>query len=45
MSAGIEAKLNFTRGGYKWIADWRLQQVSVYRRENATLVLVAAAEQ
>lgn len=24
-----------------WIADWRLQQVEVYRRENATLRLIA----
>lgn len=24
-----------------WIADWRLEQIQVYRREQATLVLVA----
>ena len=39
-----EAKLKLysSRGVQEyWIADWRLQQVSVYRRENATLVLVA----
>ncbi|MBD1928281.1 Uma2 family endonuclease [Trichocoleus sp. FACHB-90] len=39
-----EAKLKLyaSRGVQEyWIADWRLQQVEVYRRENATLKLVA----
>lgn len=39
-----EAKLKLyaSRGVQEyWIADWRLQQVEVYRRENATLVLIA----
>ncbi|MCL1475042.1 Uma2 family endonuclease [Argonema antarcticum] len=38
-----EAKLKLysTRGVEEyWIADWRLQKVEVYRRENARLVLV-----
>jgi Uma2 family endonuclease len=39
-----EAKLKLyaSRGVQEyWIADWRLQQVEVYRRENATLKLMA----
>lgn len=39
-----EAKLKLyaSRGVQEyWIADWRLQQVEVYRRENATLRLIA----
>ena len=39
-----EAKLKLysSRGVEEyWIADWRLQKVEVYRRENARLVLVA----
>jgi Uma2 family endonuclease len=39
-----EAKLKLyaSRGVREyWIADWRLQQVEVYRRENATLRLMA----
>ena len=39
-----EAKLKLyaSRGVQEyWIADWRLQQVEVYRRENATLRLMA----
>lgn len=38
-----EAKLKLyaSRGVQEyWIADWRLQQVEVYRRENATLQLI-----
>lgn len=39
-----EAKLKlYSIKGVKeyWIVDWRLQQIEVYRRENAQLVLVA----
>jgi Uma2 family endonuclease len=39
-----EAKLKLyaSRGVQEyWLADWRLQQVEVYRRENATLRLIA----
>ncbi|WP_315791784.1 Uma2 family endonuclease [Fischerella sp. JS2] len=39
-----EAKLKlYASRGVKeyWIADWRLQQVEVYRRENARLTLIA----
>ena len=39
-----EAKLKLyaSRGVQEyWIADWRLQQVEVYRRENSTLKLIA----
>ena len=39
-----EAKLKLyaTRGVQEyWIVDWRVQQVEVYRRENATLQLIA----
>ncbi len=35
-------KLYASRGVQEyWITDWRLQQVEVYRRENATLKLMA----
>lgn len=42
-----EAKLKLyaSRGVQEyWIADWRLQQVEVYRRENATLKLVTTLQ-
>lgn len=38
----VKLKLYAYRGFQEyWIVDWRLQQVEVYRREKATLVLVA----
>ena len=38
----VKLKLYSSRGVREyWIADWRKQQVEVYRREGATLVLVA----
>lgn len=35
-------KLYSSRGVQEyWIADWRLEQIEVYRREDATLKLIA----
>jgi len=38
----VKLKLYISQGVREyWIADWRLQQIQVYRREQATLALVA----
>lgn len=38
----VKLKLYATQGVQEyWIVDWQLQQIQVYRRQQATLVLVA----